>query len=408
MAKKDTVVEQHNHQGSVAPEDKDLTIWLDRLWARNEPPARVEVWQVFGRNDLTRGEMVFHEDFNPKDKRDIEQTNKLSNEILAACQHDCDSKHRPKPASYQLAVIDRNRTSSPLVRRIGPLQPKRNYALARGGDGDGELDGDDEPLNVRNLELAQIKAAFDETRWDKQRNDRILGDVLLLLRDNVVESRADNRHLMGQVMDMFGRLQEADDRRLEREIRLEKERFSIGMKKELMRSARNLLPGFFGGGGGGGETPPAVTSNGHTNGDDSAPQATTYGKSPERTLVDNFLHDIEEEGEELNIALFGDFEERDGKMVQVQPGVFRFPQYRILVGVRDGKLPVSAVDQLMPESGHANAITMDQIKGASDAGVTEGTAMAILELVRMRRAAKEAAEAAKPPTDNKPTPEATT
>jgi hypothetical protein len=402
VAKKDTASEPQNHQGSVAPEDKDLTLWIDRLWSRGEPPARVEVWQVFGRNDLVRGEMIFHEDFNPKDKRDIEHNNKLANEILSACQHDCDSKHRPKPASYQLSVVDRNRTASPLVRRIGPLQPKRSYALAIPGDPDSN--GDDEPLDIRSIELAQIKAGFEEVRHDKNRNDRILGDVLLLLRDNVIESRQDNRHLMGQVMDMFSRLQEADDRRLEREIRLEKERFNLVMKKELMRGARNLIPGFFSK-----DDAPAqsiIPSNGHANGNGNGQAAQVdHGKSSERTLIDNFLNDIEEEGEELNIKLFGDFEERDGKMVQITPGVFRFPQYRLLVGVRDGKLPVSAVDVLLPESGHENAITMEQLTGASDAGVSEGTALAILELVKLRRAARDAA----PPPSTPPTnPEATT
>ena len=408
MAKKDNTSEPINHGGSVAPEDKELTLWIDRMWSRNEPPARVEVWQVFGRNDLTRGEMIFHEDFSPKEKRDIEHNNKLANEILAACQHDCDSKHRPKPASYQIAIIDKNRTASPLVRRVGPLQPKRTYALAIPGER-GE-DGDDDPIDIRNIELTQIKAAFEEVRHDKNRNDRILGDVLLLLRDNVLESRQDNRHLMGQVMDMFGRLQEADDRRLEREIRLEKERFNLVMKKELMRGARNLIPGFFSKD----DAPRAAVSNnghshdgnGHANGNGNGQAAQVdHGKSPERALIDNFLNDIEEEGEELNIKLFGDFEERDGKMVQIAPGIFRFPQYRILVGVRDGKLPVHAVDVLLPESGHENAITMEQLTGASDAGVSEGTALAILELVKLRRAARDAA----PPPSTPPTnPQATT
>jgi hypothetical protein len=52
--------------GSVVPEDPELAEWLHRLWARNERPERIEVWQMFGRNRAIRGEMVHHEDFDPK------------------------------------------------------------------------------------------------------------------------------------------------------------------------------------------------------------------------------------------------------------------------------------------------------------------------------------------------------
>ena len=42
MAKKEDG--RDNHQGSVAAEDDELTLWLNKLWARNEPPERIEVW----------------------------------------------------------------------------------------------------------------------------------------------------------------------------------------------------------------------------------------------------------------------------------------------------------------------------------------------------------------------------
>ena len=59
MAKKeDEIKAPEHHPGSIAAEDEQLSLWLNQLWARGEPPERIEAWQSFGKN--RRGEMVFH------------------------------------------------------------------------------------------------------------------------------------------------------------------------------------------------------------------------------------------------------------------------------------------------------------------------------------------------------------
>jgi hypothetical protein len=372
--------EPPQHNGSVVPEDAELTLWLNRLWARDEPPNRIELWQVFRRN--VRGEMIFHEDFKPGEKFNIEEVNRLASELMMAAQNDADSVR--KEALYQIAVIDKNRRASPLTRLLGPIQPKRSYALARAGANTNVDDDDDSPRDAAALNLAHTREGLEQQRWDKQRYDKVMGEMILLLHTTVKDQQVVIDRFFNQHLLMFEKMQEAEDRRLDRDTVREKEKFKIDLMKDGLRTARNLLPGFFGGGNT--PAPPDKTNgstadNGHANGKD-------HGASPERALVDNFLTDCEGVGADL--ALFGEFEEVDDKWVQTKPGIFTIRQFGILVGVRDGRLPVSALDPLMPQSGHKNAITPDQITRAGEAGVTEGIAMALLELMGLRNRAKEA------------------
>lgn len=391
--KDDKKVEQ-KHTGSVVPEDEQLTTELNRLWARSEPPERIEVWQVFGKEKRDKGEMIFHEDFSPEKnkafKEDPEKVNHLANEIIAAAQNDCDCTPKRREAYFQIHIIDRNRRAQPLVRRLGPLFPKRIAAIARSGDGD-EPDMDEEELSARSLELNRMKVGFDEARWGNVRNDRILGELLLLFRDTVQEQRSEIRELRAENRLAYQTMQEAEDRRAQREIALEKEKFKIGLMRDGVRTARNLLPGLFSeakadqAANGHSNGTNGHHANGHSNGTNGA--GPKYGPSPERALLDNFINDCEENN--LSIKLFGDFEEDNGTLIQTKPGILTEKQGLIIMGVRNGYLPITTLDPIMPDSGHELEITMDQIKAAMDAGLTDGIGMALIELKEMRKKAQE-------------------
>lgn len=407
MAKKPEDPTRQDHGGSIAAEDEELTLWLNKLWARNEPPERIELYQMFGRNKVVRGEMIHHEDFRPNEKLNIEQANKLANELMASAQNDCNSARRE--SWYQLAVVDRNRRATPLVRRIGPLQPTRSHALRTLHDIDREQEADDdESLSLQALDLRRIKEANEQTRWDKSRYDRLAEGMFLLQHHIIQNQQAQLDKLMNQSFAAYEKLQESLDRQVQRDIILEEKRFSLGMKKELIRTARNLLPGFFGAGQGGQQQENNGSAPDKENGvvvhprPTNQPAAVDYGPSPERALVTNFLNDIEEDGEEISIALFGDFKAEDGKLVQVKPGIFTEEQFKILLGVRAGHMPVTKLDELIPDWGHANAVGFEQIQAASAAGLTEGVAMALLEIVGLRKQARAAAEAAAAPKPSTP------
>jgi hypothetical protein len=378
------------HSGSVVAQDEELTLWLNKLWARNEPPERIEVYQIHKRN--FRGEMIFHEDFKPGTKLDIEQANKLANEILAAAENDCNAVR--KESSYQIAVIDNNRKINPLVRRIGPLQPNTFRALSKiGEDDEGDDDTDATALNLR-----AIKEGLEQVRWDKQRNDKILGELLYLLDSTCRNQQNVIDKLFAQQTADRESVQTALDRGADRETMREREKFRIGMWKDGLRTARNLLPGLFD------KESAALAPVSPQNVVAGQPPQPRISKAipPERTLVDNFLTDCEEA--KIDIALFGDFDERDGKLVQIKPGIFTFDQFYILAGVRNSQLPVEALDQLIPQCGHANAITEEQINKASEAGVTEGMAVALLELIGLRKRAQQPPPVVAPSISNQVQP----
>lgn len=390
-----------NTTGSVTPENEDLARWVIRLWSGGEVPERIEVYQTFGRNRNNRGERIFHQDFKPNEKLTNEQSVKLSNEILSECQHDCDSlpvTQVRNGATYQLAVVDRNRRSEPLVRRIGPLTPKRSYALAKvDGDDDEDLDEEGQPRDAKAILHKYMQEGMEQVRWDKRRYDGVMGEMLMLYHNTVEQLRNQNGQLMDRVMLFFDKVQEAQDRSLDRELIREKEKFKLSMYRDGIRTAQNMLPRLFAG-----VESHKKESNGnghaHANGNGAMLSAedaakTTYGPSPERTLIDNFLQGCEDEGgEELMVKLFGDFEERDGKLVQVKPGIFALKQYATLVGIRDGRLSPDTIDPLMPNSGHELAITQEQVQQALDAGVTQGIGTAMIELVGLRESKKDDGE----------------
>ena len=377
--------DRENHQGSIAAEDIELTEWLDRLWSRSEFPERIELWQTFGKYKATRGEMIHHEDFK-NEKLNVEQANKIANELLAAAQNDTDG--RGKESSYQLLVIDRNRKANPLVRLIGPIAPKRKLSIATAGvSGYGESEGgDDEDTDQKSLNYQYSKDNMAQVRWDKTRYDTCLGHILSLYDHQVKTLQEHNMRLMEQSVSMFDKLQESKDRELDRELIREREKFKADLMKEGMLTARNLLPGLFARAGGGEQQQQMATTSPTENGEPK-----TFGMFPERQLVGNFLRDCENAG--ISIALFGNYEEADGKAVQTTPGIFSPRQFSVLYGVYEGRLPATALDNLMPGSGHKDEVTQELIVQAQKAGVTDGIGMALFEIVGLRQRAKESMRA---------------
>lgn len=366
--------------GSVVAADEGLATWLHRLWARNERPERIEVWQMFGRNRAVRGEMVHHEDFDPKETINNERAARLANEIIEAAQNDCDGVERKQ--SYQIAVIDKYRKAQPLIRRLGPLQPQRIYRKV----GDDEEEDEDSLLSGRSLALNYVKEANEQSRWDKQRYDRVMGELLMLMREEVVGQRAWIDGMMTRQMDFFAQLQDAKDREADRVLTRKMAEFKVTLLQDGLRTARNLLPGLFGPQGEAEEPSRALVAQ-----KDGAPaRSKNHGFSPERALVDNLLLDCENTG--ISVALFGDWEEKEGRLVPIEgskPGIFTPAQFAVLVGVQSGQLPADALDALMPNSGDPKAITEEQIKQAQPL-MSEGTGTALLELVGLRQRQRDA------------------
>ena len=394
--KKDGNGKEPSHpQGTVTPDDEDLALWLNQLWARKEFPQRVELFQAFGRNKNDLGECIHHVDFKENVKLDVEQVARLTNELIAVAQNDCDVVQRK--SWYMVRVVDTSRKAQPLVRRLGPLDPKRSYKLAKVGESDEE--DEDDVVDPRTLAFRYNKENTEQNRLVMRRNDSVLGDAITLLYSIINDLRQENQMHVSQKMAMIQQTQDAMNQQAQRDAMLEEKRFNLYLKKEGIRTARNLLPSLFG--------PPEQPQQQQMNGNGHAPSldgtngagATDHGTSRERALIGNFLNDVGED--DLSIKLFGDFKTGDnGKLVQIAPGIFHLKQYSILLGVAGGGYPPAALDQLLPLGPGETleqrplALTPEQIKKAMDAGVTEGIGSALFEVVGLRKEAQAAAAAA--------------
>jgi len=362
--------------GSVVPEDSSLSLWLTRIWTQGEVPERVELWQVTGRNKMVRGNRIFHQVLKPNERLDIEQANKLANEIIEAAQNDADALRQN--GNYEIAIVDRNRGAAPTVRRLGPLSPKRTY-LVQDGQALEELEDSELPTG-KGLALTYAQESLQAVRWERSRNDRVLGEVIAVLMRRLDSSESNIDRLMTKVITFFEVAQTALDRSADRETLREREKFKLMMYQDGWSTAKNLVPGLFASG------QKALAGK---NGSDATPRY-----EPERQLVENFLTDVERAGEPLQIKLFGNWEDGpDGKPVLKEPGIFSLEQFAILMRVRQGKLPVDELSRLMPKSGDAQEITEDQIKAAMAAGVTGGMATALFELVGLLAKRKDEKEA---------------
>jgi hypothetical protein len=371
--------------GSVTTADADLTTWLHSFWARDEFPEAIEVWQTFGRNKQDRGKQIHHVTFRANDRLDQERCTKLTNEMIAAMQNDADVIGRPQ--HYEIAIVDKHRRALPTVRRFGPVRPKQAYLAQQDGGGSSEEEGDDGdfPVTGKNLALAYTDRFFNQIQWDKQRYDAVIGDMLGLQRSTILEQRGFIEKLMGQVMTMFVQTQEALDRSADRELARKKSEMWLAMMGDGVRMARNLVPALLG------QAPDAAGAQPVQLGAQPAAAPRLAPPSREQTLVDNFLHDCE--ATKISITLFGDWEQdASGRLLQKAPGIFSKEQFSILLGVRERALPPEALDVLLPDSGHALAVTMDQMAKVEPI-MTAGTATSLIEAFNLRRAARERAQA---------------
>lgn len=363
--------------GSVNAVNPELAEWLQQFWTRDEPPQRLEVFQATGQNKATRGDMIFHIDFKATEKYDIERCVRISNEIMAAVQNDTNVKERK--STFQIAVTDLSRQSVPLVRLLGPIH--QTHTAISHPDGSFDEDGpDDENLSGKSLNLIHLRDGYKQLQFEQVRNDRTIGDLLLLQRNIIHQQQTFVSSLMQAQRDLHEQYQAAEDRKDDRMVRRAMTELKVAGIKEAMRTTRTLLPTLFGSGA-------AVTEPGTEVSTATPSQGSTqrnYGQSAERTAVDNFLHDCEET--KITEKLFGEWEKVDGswKPIKGKPGIFSPEQFAILVAVRQGQTGPETLDALLPASGDPRAVTPDQISRAQLV-MPESVGLAIAQIFFLRQ-----------------------
>lgn len=386
--------------GHIAPPDPALVEWLERLWTRDTPPTRLEVWWVIGLNRDVRRSLVFYENFRqpetPADNWHIEHCARLSGEILQAAQDWTDSKRRS--CSFEIAILDSYQQVRPLTRAIGPLQPAQAYAGVypdgepRGPDDD---DDDDATIGIKPLSHKYLSKLFRLLHKTTQETHQMMGDFMQLQQHALQQRDASNERLHMINGQLHEQKQTAEDRKTERDMWVKREDMKNKAIGSGLKVTENLLYGWMGmtpemnGGaaGAGGE-------GGESKGALQAPRR--HAPSAEQRLIESFLEEAAEE--KLSIALFGDWRDTDKLTLQdvfagvrlEQPGIFTTQQFGILLGVAQGALSPDALDALMPDSGKPAAVTLQQLNEAQPL-LTQGMAVAFQRIQALRMQARERA-----------------
>lgn len=391
--KKETPPVQRN--GNTAPDDPALVEWLERLWTRDNPPERIEVWRVVGSNRDVRRAMVYYENFKPDERPDIEQCTKLAGEIMAAAQNDCDCAE--KRSLYEVAVLDPfQKAAQPLLRRIGPLSPVRQYAIV-GPDGDLKpLEDDEDELGLKPLAHRYLSKMFKALDRTLQQIHLAAGDVMQLQQGIIVNQQNHVQNLQQANMGLYGQMQDAQDRSLDREVAREREKMKTKAIGTGLGVGKNLLISWFG--------PPAGDDESESSDGSKKAASKPRATSTEQRLVESFLEECKED-ESLLVELFGDWKVDKGELTLadifvgrglVRPGIFTPHQFGILISVRDGSASPDALDSILPNSGQEHEITLEQMLKAQP--LLSQSMFIALQQIRDLRERKRERIREKPPT----------
>lgn len=378
--------------GHVAPADPVFVEWLEKLWTRETPPTRLEVWWMVGTNGDVRRNLVFYENFRQPEKLDenwhVEHCARLAGEILRVVQDWTDSKGRK--CRFEVAILDSYQQTVPLTKQIGPLTPKQAYA---GVHPDGEPkaaeedEEDDATIGIKPLTHKYLSKTMRYMHQRMNQLDAMMGDFMQLQQGGLVSAYSHNERLQNANMALYAQMQDASDRSLDREVVREKEKMKIKAIGSGLKVGQNLLYSWFG----------EVEGEGVSDGDKKSGPAPSrrHAGSREQRLVDSFLEECKDE--KLSVQLFGDWQDTEsltlpdvfaGRGLKT-PGIFTPQQFGIFLSVREGLLPPDALDALLPGSGKPQAITMEQMLTATPL-LTEGMRVALQQLKQIRDEKREA------------------
>lgn len=379
--------------GHVKPADPELVKWLERLWTRDTPPDRMEVWLVLGVNKDVRRALIFYENFKQDKPLNIEECTRLAGEILSAAQNWTDSKRRL--CFFEISVTDYYQQTVPLARPFGPLLPQRAYAGVHpdGGPIDEDEDSHGE-IGLKPLSHQYLSKTIRSMHRAMEQVHVIIGDTMRLQQAIMVSQQSHNERLQNANMALYEQKQTAEDRATERAMWLRREEMKIRAIGSGLKVGENLLYGWFGMAPEPSSTADKGSGQAAGQGTEGQAAARLYPASAEQRLVDSFLEEAADE--KLSMQLFGDWKDANALSLQEvfaglgleKPGIFSPQQFGILVAVRARILPPDALDALIPEFNQPAAITLEQLARAAPL-ITQGMRVALDQVRSLRLAARE-------------------
>ncbi len=356
--KKKEKEQDEKRTGTTDPGDRRLAEWIARQWRRDEQPTRLEAYRMEKVKGMfcREGVAAYSRTFKGTDKVDINIAAKISGEILGDCQAHCDGhpSQRPGPFTYTVFVSDAGRSvnaRNEFAERPIILYPQRlihqpTEATAARAAGGGDEDDEDGEHGSANAALRKtLKVMSDREEWRVGTDNTVVGEVLGMATSQWREIHKAYMELTKEHVALLHRTRELDimdkDHEPER-VRamamatLAKE--GVGALGEGVKVIKYLIMGSKGGEG---KMLPA-------NGGPARPITKL------QAIVSEFISDCEKQ--QIDETLFGRAE--NGELVT--PGIFTRDQGRILVLVKDGELPDSELEKLLPDSKSPLAITGEQ------------------------------------------------
>ncbi len=434
----DSSAPQHRDDdaGSIQPQEQELAKFIAREF-REQQPQSIDVYPVNKRNEKL--ERLKHYSILPGERIDASRSAIIANEIHSECQIFCDTLEKPHAFTVVICDVKRGGLANPVATR-GLRLDRRTFRPALVGGVGGDDDGDD--LSAVKLMQESVKLIHEKDRWQQENEGRIVGDVLIVMRDGLtsrekmlLEMMQENRKANERLGDMALQISQrgveeraiaieaanAEENRIDQRSKRERENvWSDVTRASLMGGIdvlKQLFPGFgqlflahLSGKppppppqlGAGTQTPPVVTAPAaptptpaipSTPGGAVAPTPATASGMPEpeeKVLIGRFIqaariHRIDE-NHTAEERLFGK-DTDDGK--PIEPGIFKREQVAILSGVNTGRIGVDALDGLLPDSGKPEAIGEFQMMQAM-AFLTPPMFEDVMKFMKLRQDARTA------------------
>ena len=349
------------------PQNHSLADFLEKAFAGDQCPEKIEVRQMFGAGCKQKGPMVEEYPYKPGTKAPSkEMLGKLANEVLRRCHEDCDGVKRPM--RYGVLVYDYHRRDDYFRRLIIPLSPRGvdgadGDSLDGGEDGFGGDDGDLSGMSPRERFLLRFlgQAYSHNEKMSEQFHDSI--GAIIDRQERRIEQQ-DRTH--DALIEKNFRLLEI----VERSLSLEHERKQLekwtDLKVHAATDALTMVRGLV----------PVIANH-------FAGREVMEGPSAVALAVKSFIESLDPE---QALAAFGYDSEKNK---YTQDGVFSREQSALFSRLATGEAPDEAIDALVASIKPEQMIAARQI-------FREAQLLPLLALVQNRFEKKGAATSTVP------------
>lgn len=402
------------------PLDGAFSKWIESKFMGGESVTSIDVYPLYPPKCRDREMRLYHYDVRANEKVGAERSVELANVMVSECQMHCDA-HNKGERKYEVVVIDERRggQANPVGHQKLVFSPRVSRPAPKEGD-DAHEEPETEALTARKLMLESVKLIHEKDRFQQDNEGKIVGDILLAeMTSNKVLMGHVNTLMAGQMAllkDYASTLKElsnqavemravgideanAHEDQLDRQKARERDGIWSDVTKaammEAVKQVGNLFPtvgaAFLAHMGGS----PAPETPRITDGKKPDAAEVVVERVPEEKIaITAFIEAAEAEKADATHTVAEKLFGRDGDPgtpdagKPLEAGVFTRAQVAVLNGVHAHGADVATLDVLLPDSGHRDAVTPQQMIAAI-AHLTPGMMGNLTKFMALRKAARD-------------------